>query len=343
MVLIVGFLLGLAFRNVDIATTAQLLAGLGPACALALVPSLVALSVETWAWAMTFASFARMPALLPLLRVRIVTESMCTALPLGPLWSEAIKPHLLNKHCGIDLPTGLTGIAGRKYLLVLAQGFYLLLGCALGYQAIAGGFEALGGHRSLAFSAIIAGCVLVLAGELLALVLGGGNTANRVVQALRVIPLRRLQGALSGLSDRIASTDQHAVRFFRAPWPARMRLASFFLAAWLLEACETWVLLLLVGANIDFAQALGVETVVVLVRHVLFMLPAGLGAQELGYTVFLGALGVGVEHSAAFAVLKRAKELVWIVIGYGLFVRDESSKPSKLEVAFAGATANSRS
>lgn len=337
-----ALLLGLAFRNVDIATTGRLLAGLGPVCLLVLVPSFVALSIETWAWAMAFASFARMPALLPLLRVRIVTESLCTALPLGPLWSEAIKPHLLHKHCGIDLPTGLTGIAGRKYLLVVAQGFYLLLGCTLGYPAMAAGFEALGGHRSLALSAIVAGCVLVLAGELLALVLGGGNTAGRIVRALQAIPVQRLQSALSGLSDRIASTDEHAVRFFRAPWSTRLRLAAFFLAAWLMEACETWLLLLLVGANIDFPQALGVETVVVLVRHVLFMLPAGLGAQELGYTVFLGALGVSVEHSAAFAVLKRAKELVWIVIGYGLFVRDGSAKPSKLEVAFAGAAANSR-
>jgi uncharacterized membrane protein YbhN (UPF0104 family) len=93
------------------------------------------------------------------------------------------------------------------------------------------------------------------------------------------------------------------------------------------------MILTLVGAQVDFSQALAVETVVVLVRHILFALPAGLGAQELGYAAFLGTLGVPVDQCAAFALLKRVKELLWVALGYLLFTADGAVRNAKPGIA----------
>lgn len=68
---------------------------------------------------------------------------------------------------------------------------------------------------------------------------------------------------------------------------------------------------------------MAVESLAVLLRHVFVLLPAGLGAQELGYVALMSATGMGGQSFvAAFAVLKRAKELVWCALGYALLIGD---------------------
>jgi uncharacterized protein (TIRG00374 family) len=328
--LLAAGLLWLAFRSVNLNVIVGTLLNLGPLCALVLIPSIIAIVTETWAWRQTFGAFGRMPALLPLLRIRIITEAAATVLPLGPLWSEGVKPHLLHKHCGMDLAESLTGMAARKYLLLLSQGFYLLLGVVLGYSAFVQALLVTGHNPALVNAVFVSTLLLVTLAELLANVLGGGSAARRLIDSLQAIPIRSWRRVLAGCSHRISQIDTTAVRFFKVPWPRRWWLSLHYLGAWLAEAFETWMILTLVGAPITFVQALAVETVVVLARHILFALPAGLGAQELGYAAFLGALGISVEQCAAFALLKRAKELLWALLGYVLFTAEGArmSKPS---------------
>jgi uncharacterized membrane protein YbhN (UPF0104 family) len=89
-------------------------------------------------------------------------------------------------------------------------------------------------------------------------------------------------------------------------------------AHWMLEAFETWLILRLLGAEVPFAVVWAFEPALSLLRHVLFFLPAGLGVQDAGYVFFLAALGIPdpLTTGAAFAILKRAKELVWALLGF---------------------------
>jgi hypothetical protein len=328
--LLAGGLLWLTFHSVNLNVIIGTVANFGPLCVLVVVPSAIAIATETWAWRQTFAAFGRMPKLLPLLRVRVISEAAATVLPLGPLWSEGLKPHLLHKYCGMDLAESLTGIAARKYLLLLSQGCYLLLGLVLGYHAFVQALAARGYGPAWVAGVVAASLLLMTAAEVLASVLGGGTAAQRTISWLQVVPIHSWQRALTSCSHRMSQIDTTAARFFRVPWPKRWWLSLQYLGAWLAESFETWMILTMVGAPIDFAQALAVETVVVLVRHVLFALPAGLGAQELGYVAFLGALGISVEQCAVFALLKRVKELCWALLGYTLLASQGTrvAKPS---------------
>jgi uncharacterized membrane protein YbhN (UPF0104 family) len=60
------------------------------------------------------------------------------------------------------------------------------------------------------------------------------------------------------------------------------------------------------------------------VRHVVFVVPAGLGVQDLGYVTGLAALGVpdATSLGAAFVLVKRAKELLWTAFGYALLASE---------------------
>jgi uncharacterized membrane protein YbhN (UPF0104 family) len=67
-----------------------------------------------------------------------------------------------------------------------------------------------------------------------------------------------------------------------------------------------------------------------ILRILFFFIPAGLGAQEIGYVMVLTTFGLPepLALSASYIMLKRSKELVWATVGYisisciGLRVRD---------------------
>ena len=53
--------------------------------------------------------------------------------------------------------------------------------------------------------------------------------------------------------------------------------------------------------------------------------PAGLGVQDVGYVLCLRALGVpdATTVATAFVVLKRGKDLFWILLGFALMALGE--------------------
>jgi hypothetical protein len=66
------------------------------------------------------------------------------------------------------------------------------------------------------------------------------------------------------------------------------------------------------------------------------VLPAGLGVQDLGYVLFLRALGVAdpLVTGAAFSLIKRGKEALWIAVGYACLLSSRRrSVPALAEAA----------
>src|SRR5437773_1717893 len=79
-------LLCLAFRGVDVHRVTALLHSSGRGMALLLVPTALALGLETVAWQAAFAVMGQRPPFWPLLAVRLGSESVGAALPLGAIW-----------------------------------------------------------------------------------------------------------------------------------------------------------------------------------------------------------------------------------------------------------------
>jgi uncharacterized membrane protein YbhN (UPF0104 family) len=88
--------------------------------------------------------------------------------------------------------------------------------------------------------------------------------------------------------------------------------------AWLLESVEAFVLLRLAGAPLSLIEVLSFEAGLSVLRSAWFFAPAGLGGLDLGYLAVLHALGVpnATAVGAAFLVLKRGREVLWIALGY---------------------------
>jgi putative membrane protein len=85
---------------------------------------------------------------------------------------------------------------------------------------------------------------------------------------------------------------------------------SLQFAAWTTGAFEIWFSLRLFGHPIGSGAALMLESLTQAMRHIAFLIPAGIGVQEVGLTMFGQLLGISSELALAVSMAKRMRELL---------------------------------
>jgi uncharacterized membrane protein YbhN (UPF0104 family) len=110
------------------------------------------------------------------------------------------------------------------------------------------------------------------------------------------------------------------LRLGDASIPPTTGVAAFamFLASWIAEAFDTFLVLWVLGAELSFLAVISFEGLLSLVRSLAIFVPAGLGVQDVGYLLVLQGLGVpgALALGTAFLLLKRSRELALVVVGW---------------------------
>jgi glycosyltransferase 2 family protein len=320
-----GLLLFRVLSQGDGAEVQALLGRVGLAGAvLVVLPQLVAVSIEAYAWKLTFHAAGARPRWRSLLRVRIATEALAQSLPAGVAFAESIKPALLARHAGLTVDQSVAGMAARKVLLLISQSVYVAALAALGVAALEAASTRVVGAPHLGVVTVGVGLALGLGGLTLALLLRRSTLARSVLQLLSRLPSARLRARVARHSSAFHATDSALSTLFRASPRRLMAPLAGFGAAWLVEALETWLILALLGVPVGFATAGSIEVLLSLVRSIVFVVPAGLGVQDVGYAACFTGFGLpeGASLAAAFILLKRSKELLWIGVGYATLGSD---------------------
>ena len=147
-----------------------------------------------------------------------------------------------------------------------------------------------------------------------------GLAASTPVLALLIVLLRhgavferlqRLAGRLfgpdlqrSGVLQRGADVDVAIRNLFGAH--ARLaRALSWQFAGLIAECLETWAALRFLGVPVGFSKALVLESLTQAARQFIFIVPAGLGVQELGLVAVGHVLGLGSDVAIALSLAKR--------------------------------------
>lgn len=324
-VILAGSLFAFVVSKADWSRVEVLVASVGAlGFGLLLLPQLVAISIESFGWKLAFRVIGRDLRHSVLLRVRLSTEALAQSLPLGVAFAESMKPILLRRHAGVPTADSVAGMAARKYLLLLSQSLYVVALGALGFAGLQAASRAILGGDGLGVVTIAAGCVFALMALGMALALRNSGVARGARSWLRHVPVPALRRWLDERERAFSATDSAVSAYFRAPLGRSIAPAACFLAAWLVEAIETYLILRALGVEASFLTLASVEIVLCIVRNLAFMLPAGLGVQDLGYVALLAALGVpdAASVGAAFVLVKRGKELFWILAGYLLLFSD---------------------
>jgi uncharacterized protein (TIRG00374 family) len=303
----------------DVRGALPVIAAAGLLLALGLVPFLFQIALDALAWRTLLGALGARVRWRRLIEIRLATEAVLLSMPGGSLIGESLKPYLLHRLAALPPAQTIASVGIKRCLLAFAEAAYLGIALLFAREVYAAASEAVVGTESLAWYVAAAAALLAAVAAGLGLALLSVSVADRLRRALARLPSERLRTALEARRAGFAATDDA----FAALGRRRGRLATaglMLLAAWLVETCETYLLCRLVGIELGFGHVLAMEAAVVFARNAAFFVPAGLGVQDAGYLAFLSAFGVTAPLAAAFVVVKRIKELIWIAIGYGLLL-----------------------
>jgi putative membrane protein len=120
--------------------------------------------------------------------------------------------------------------------------------------------------------------------------------------------LRPLVGA-GVMSEGAASLD-HELRACLDRWRSLLFAGTLQFLALAAGSFEIWFALRLFGHPVGAGTAIILESMTQTMRHLAFVVPAGLGVQEATLVLFGHVLGVGSELALAVSMVKRVREVL---------------------------------
>ena len=151
-----------------------------------------------------------------------------------------------------------------------------------------------------------------------------GLCAGLLLLALFIALLRNgaIFGRMERLARRLLRFDAQISRMqgarldaaIRELFAAHGRLGRTLLwqfSGLVVGSAETWLALRWLGSPVGIFAALALESSTQAVRHLFFLVPAGLGVQEAGLIGAGHLLGVGADVAIALSLAKRMREIVF--------------------------------
>jgi putative membrane protein len=113
----------------------------------------------------------------------------------------------------------------------------------------------------------------------------------------------------SALSEGAVALDRELRACLSRGWTLAFA-GALELIALLSASFEVWLALRLFGHPVDARSAMMLESLTQAMRHLAFVVPAGLGVQEAGFVLFGHVLGVSSELALAVSMAKRMREVL---------------------------------
>jgi uncharacterized protein (TIRG00374 family) len=334
---VVGLSLWLAFRDVSMVAVGQLLSAAGPQLAWVPLPFCLAQLIDTRACRCLFERMGTPPPFLRMFQAQVAGEATTLALPMGFLVGESLRPWLLAAGDQTRLASSIAAVSGRKALLIMGEGAWILLALLLApAAALELSQQLLGGPWLIALSVLL-GTVLIGVGVSMVCFLGGGHVAGQIFRRLAAAVPLRFAARVERTESYFTRTDAELAQVFAAPRRKLLVPALTYLCVWVLEGLEVWLILHLLGVDVPLTTAFYIEAIVATCRSLLPLTPAGLGVQDAGYVACFTALGIpgALGVGAAFCLAKRTRELGWCLLGTAcwLLARRSNQRAARARLA----------
>ncbi|MBL9139683.1 MAG: flippase-like domain-containing protein [Verrucomicrobiales bacterium] len=299
--------------QVDWSATRDLLLRLGGWLFLLPVPYLLVYLADTTGWLQTFHTRPAVPWL-RLFRIRWAGEAVNNVIPSAYIGGEALKVLMLRRH-GVPGPEGTTAAVLSKSLQSVAQLLFLSLASVafLSLGTAPPGF-------AKAVAAVLIGGITVLTGWFLLQRLGLFTTLVRLIRRLRLNPGRWLPKA-----EHLREVDE-GIRRFHSRYPGRFfGSITAYLAGWVLDASEIYLVGQLLDLPISWRQAIAVEAFTGVAKAVAVLVPGAIGIQESSIVFLCRMAGVAEPLGTFYALLRRAREVLFAAIGWQFLLLEQVS------------------
>ncbi|MCH7487916.1 MAG: flippase-like domain-containing protein [Proteobacteria bacterium] len=304
--LLIGIaILALVVGEIELEEVAALVVQVGWGIAAVVGVYFLAFVIDSFTWQMALTGVPLDAVwLYRMWKVRMVGEVFNTVLPAAGMGGEPVKAVLLKKHYGVGYREGTASLILAKTINMIALVVFLSVGFVLmAYSpALPGSYKSAAG---LGLGAFALGIFLFFAIQRLKISSVAGSWIGR----------RRLGRRIEGLLHHVRDMDDRLAGFYSGHGVRFAGAIGLALVNWLLGAVEIYVTMIFLGRPISLADAWIIESAAQLVRAGTFFIPASIGAQEGVFLLVYGAMTGSPALGAAVAVVRRLREIIWILWG----------------------------
>jgi putative membrane protein len=244
----------------------------------------------------------RLPGLGAATTIRLAGEAVNDTTPTGQLGGDALKAWLATR-ARIPLGEGLVAAVVGKTALVASQVAFLAVGLGLAWND-----PRVSSPLRLGLLVLVGAGLLATAGFLWAQAAGLFRAGSRML-------------AWIGLGGRVSTAalrlDADLRRYYRGRHTRLALVLGFHFLGWLAGALDVWLALRFLGTPVTLTTALVIEAGATGIRSAGFLIPGALGVQEGALVGILAALGLPPSLGLAFGVVRRIRDVLWDLIGYG--------------------------
>ncbi len=231
--------------------------------------------------------------------IATVRESINRLLPVANVGGELVGIRLLAQR-GVPTATAAASVIVEGLLTLVS--LYVFI--ALGLLALLHAAPQFHGVGSILLGLDI-GLPMIL---VVALLLRYGSVFERASRLLEWMFGR--EGAGSNLLQHSSRLDAEIRRFYR-PRARLLRTIGWQVAGLLAGTLETWLALRWLGHPVTPAAALALEALTQAIRNFAFLVPSGLGLQEVGLLALGAVLGVDGPTALALSLAKRMRDILF--------------------------------
>ena len=282
----------------------------------------VAFAIDSIAWQLTI---TRVPLnflwAYRIMKLRMVGESFNAVIPAGGMGGEPVKVSMLKSYYDINLREGTASLVLAKTINVIALVVFLIGGFALMVkgQTLSKDYEFVAGVGLLA---IVIGVFLFFVIQRLSITSLTGEWISRYLIG------RRVKHILHYINDM----DDRLVRFYTENKGRFALTLLLSLANWMLGVVEIYCTLMFLDRPITWAEAWIVESVAQMFRTGAFFIPAAIGVQEGAFLLILSAITGSAPLGVAVAVIRRIREVIWIIWGFVIGALYSLNSPKKHKI-----------
>lgn len=264
---------------------------------------LLAIETAPFSWLWTWRAFS----------ARIAGEAYNSLIPAAGMGGEPIKAEILKRRFGISLKVGGASLIIAKTVNMIALVAFLIFGFAIiqGMGALPNTVKMFAGLGLAILICATAGFFFLQRYRLTS------RLARYLTRASHRDWVRR---SLTNIED----IDQIFVAFYRNRFSRFAWALSLASVNWFLGIVEIYVVMIFLGHPVDWAVAWVIEAATQMMRTAAFFIPAAIGVQEGTFLFVCGLLTGNPTLGIAAALIRRAREIVWISVGL-IFVAALSS------------------
>jgi uncharacterized protein (TIRG00374 family) len=314
MLLLGGVLTGVIVYQTNLSEVWARLRALGVwGFALVLSVYIVCSVAQAVSWLLTMHATPPTPRwLYRLWKVLMVGFALERSTPLAGLGGEPAKAVLLKRHYGLRIRDASASLVLTRTTDLIAQVLFITIGTVLMFrsEALPEPYRFAAGGGLALFSV----CILLF------FLAQKGGAVSRVQAWLERGWLRerslseRTVRALGALQD----LDQRLVSYYTAERGRFSLSVGAAFAEWMLGAVAVDLALDFLGRPVPFADAVVIESFLVLVRSTLFFVPADLGTQEGALVLICGAVAGSPASGLALSAIRRARDLLFMLWGLAI-------------------------